>query len=102
DLLGRAEVSVPVAVVPTEAQVKGYLRSLSNWGRWGGEDELGTVNLITPAKRVAAAQLVTDGVSVSCARPIATDIAADTTVQPMRFMVDSGEGRDTDSPERLL
>ena len=91
-----------MAVVPTEAQVKGYLRSLSNWGRWGAEDELGTVNLITPAKRVAAARLVTDGVSVSCARPIATDIAADTTVQPMRFMVDSGEGRDTDSPERLL
>ena len=60
------------------------------------------MNLITPAKRVAAARLVTDGVSVSCARPIATDIAADTTVQPMRFMVDSGEGRDTDSPERLL
>jgi hypothetical protein len=91
-----------VAVVPTEAQVKDYLRSLSNWGRWGAEDELGTVNLITPAKRIAAARLVTDGVSVSCARPIATDIAADTTVQPMRFMVDSGEGRDTDSPERLL
>ena len=91
-----------MAAVPTEAQVKDYLRSLSNWGRWGAEDELGTVNLITPAKRVAAARLVTDGVSVSCARPIATDIAADTTVQPMRFMVDSGEGRDTDSPERLL
>ncbi len=51
---------------------------------------------------MAAAPLVTDGVSVGCARPIATDIAADTTVQPMRFMVDSGEGRDTDSPERLL
>lgn len=91
-----------MAAVPTEAQVKDYLRSLSNWGRWGAEDELGTVNLITPAKRIAAARLVTDGVSVSCARPIATDIAADTTVQPMRFMVDSGEGRDTDSPERLL
>ena len=91
-----------MATVPTEAQVKDYLRALSNWGRWGAEDELGTVNLITPAKRVAAARLVTEGVSVSCARPIATDIAADTTVQPMRFMVDSGEGRDTDSPERLL
>jgi len=91
-----------VAAVPTEAEVKGYLRSLSNWGRWGADDELGTVNLITPAKRVAAAALVTDGVSVSCARPIVTDITADTTVQPMRFMVDSGEGRDTASPERRL
>jgi kynurenine formamidase len=89
-----------VPSAPTEAEVRGYLRSLSNWGRWGAGDELGTVNLITPAKRVAAAGLVREGLSVSCARPIVTDITADTTVQPMRFMVDSGEGRDTATPER--
>jgi hypothetical protein len=88
--------------VPSEAQVRGYLRSLSNWGRWGADDELGTINLIDPAKRIAAARLVSEGTTVSCARPILTDIAADTTFQPMRFMVDSGEGRDTASPERRL
>jgi kynurenine formamidase len=88
--------------VPSEAQVREYLTTLSNWGRWGGEDELGTINLITPAKRQAAARLVTHGESVSCARPITTEITADTTVQPMRFMVDSGEGRDTVSAERAL
>ncbi|HEY7040508.1 MAG TPA: cyclase family protein [Methylomirabilota bacterium] len=88
--------------VPSEAQVREYLKTLSNWGRWGSEDELGTINLITPAKRQAAARLVTRGESVTCARPITTDITADTTVQPMRFMVDSGEGRDTVSPERAL
>jgi kynurenine formamidase len=82
--------------------VREYLKTLSNWGRWGSEDELGTVNLITPAKRQAAARLVTRGESVTCARPIATDITADTTFQPLRFMVDSGEGRDTVSPERAL
>jgi len=87
---------------PSEAEVRGYLQTLSNWGRWGAEDQLGTINLITAAKRVAAARLVRDGVSVTCARPIVTDITADTTVQPMRFMVDSGEGRDTASPERNL
>jgi kynurenine formamidase len=88
--------------VPSEAQVREYLTTLSNWGRWGREDELGTINLITPAKRQAAARLVTHGESVSCARPISTEIAADTTVQPLRFMVDSGEGRDTVSAERAL
>ncbi|HEV8673837.1 MAG TPA: cyclase family protein, partial [Methylomirabilota bacterium] len=82
--------------------VIGYLKTLSNWGRWGTEDELGTLNLITPAKRLAAARLVQDGIPVTCARPIVTDITADTTFQVMRFMVDSGEGRDTASPERLL
>jgi len=90
------------APAPSETEVIGYLKTLSNWGRWGAEDELGTLNLITPAKRLAAARLVRDGVPVTCARPIVTDITADTTFQVMRFTVDSGEGRDTASPERLL
>jgi len=34
---------------------------LSNWGRWGDDDELGTLNFVTPAKRVQAAQLVKTG-----------------------------------------
>jgi kynurenine formamidase len=92
---------VPTAA-PSESEVKGYLQTLSNWGRWGASDDLGTINLITPGKRLAAARLVRDGVGVTCARPIATDIAADTTFQPMRFMVDSGEGRDTASPARQV
>jgi kynurenine formamidase len=91
-----------VTEVPSEAGVLAMLDSLSNWGRWGADDQLGTVNFITPAQRRRAAGLVREGVSVSCARPITTEITADTTVQPLRFMVDSGEGRDTDSPERLL
>ncbi len=88
--------------VPSQTEVIGYVKSLSNWGRWGPEDELGTINLITPGKRAAAARLVQDGVSVTCARPIVTDISAETTFQVQRFMIDSGEGRDTASPERLL
>jgi kynurenine formamidase len=87
--------------VPSETEVLGYVKTLSNWGRWGAEDELGTINLITPAKRAAAARLVRDGVAVTGARPIVTDITPDTTFQFMRFMVDSGEGRDTAPPERV-
>jgi kynurenine formamidase len=40
-------------------------KELSNWGRWGENDEIGTLNLITPAKRKQAAALVTEGFSVS-------------------------------------
>lgn len=40
---------------------------VSNWGRWGAEDELGTLNLITREKSVAAAGLVREGVSISLA-----------------------------------
>jgi kynurenine formamidase len=36
-------------------------KRLSNWGRWGAEDERGTLNLITPDKLVAAAALVRKG-----------------------------------------
>ena len=86
----------------SEADVIKMIDSLSNWGRWGTDDQLGTINLITAESRRRAARLVSDGVSVTCARPISTDIAADTTFQPMRFMVDSGEGRDACSPERQL
>ena len=53
----------PVSV----AQFEEWFRDISNWGRWGADDELGTLNLITPAKRVAAANLVRDGVVVSLA-----------------------------------
>src|SRR2546428_1195771 len=88
--------------MPTESDVIKMIDSLSNWGRWGAEDQLGTINLITPDRRRRAARLVADGMPVSCARPISTEIAADTTFQPLRFMVDSGEGRDTASPERNL
>jgi hypothetical protein len=49
----------------TKAMVEGWMEELSNWGRWGADDELGTINLITPAKRLAAAKLVQKGVSVS-------------------------------------
>ncbi|MDA1314871.1 MAG: cyclase family protein [Acidobacteria bacterium] len=49
----------------TKQMVDQWMEDLSNWGRWGADDELGTINLITPAKRLAAAKLVRAGVSVS-------------------------------------
>ena len=61
---------------------------------------LGALNLITTAKRTQAAALVQTGETVSCARPITTEMTPDITHQVQRFMVDSGEGRDTDPLER--
>jgi kynurenine formamidase len=42
-----------------------YFESLSNWGRWGPDDRLGTLNLITPEVRQRAAALVREGEVVS-------------------------------------
>lgn len=55
-------------VLPTRAEVESYLRDRRNWGRWGADDQLGAVNLITPAKRLQAAALVRSGRAVSLSR----------------------------------
>lgn len=52
---------------------------LSNWGRWGPDDELGAANLITPGKRAAAAGLVSEGITVSLAHDIVEEEAVDAT-----------------------
>lgn len=67
-------VQVPVAVQESAApplvsqeQFDRWITDLSNWGRWGPDDELGAFNLVTPARRAAAAALVTEGFTVSLA-----------------------------------
>src|SRR5580704_8536971 len=44
------------------------MTQLSNWGRWGKDDQKGAVNLITPAKRKQALNSVKEGFSVSMER----------------------------------
>ena len=41
----------------TKADVDEWMETLSNWGRWGDDDQLGAINLITPETRLAAAKL---------------------------------------------
>ena len=60
---------MPERPLPTEQEVLSWIRERRNWGRWGKDDQLGAINLITPAKRAAAARLVTSGRSVSLSRP---------------------------------
>ena len=55
---------------PTQDRVEGYFKELNNWGRWGNDDQRGTANLITPAKRAQAHALVRTGRTVSLARDI--------------------------------
>jgi kynurenine formamidase len=59
------------------ADVLALHRTLSNWGRWGDEDQLGALNLITPEVTAGAAATVRSGRAVSCARPLDTVAAAD-------------------------
>lgn len=79
--------------VPSEAEVLDYFKSLSNWGRWGADDRLGTLNHITKQKRAEAAALVTRGEAVSCAWEIDVRPQADQVFgPPQRFMLGTGQG----------
>ena len=48
-------------------------RTVNNWGRWGEDDERGTLNLLTPARVRDAARLVRDGKRFPLAIPLSED-----------------------------
>ena len=80
-------VTVAIAAVPAQPPASRAPRNaeefdqlfhdVSNWGRWGKEDQLGAVNLITPAVRKAALALAKSGESVSLAHNPITEKAED-------------------------
>ncbi len=61
----------------TKSDIDRLMTELSNWGRWGRADQMGTANLITPARRIAAAKLVTEGFSISLSRNTDAEKAVD-------------------------
>ena len=79
---GVVLATVAFAQTPDEdeishAQFETWMTELSNWGRWGDDDQLGALNLITDAKRVQAARLVETGRVVSMARDMTVDRSTD-------------------------
>ena len=72
------EVRTGADRVVTKEDGERWKKELSNWGRWGKDDQIGTVNLITPAKRKQAVALAKEGFVVSLSRDVPTEKAADT------------------------
>lgn len=62
-LSGQSLAAVPATM--TTPEYEALMAKITNTGRWGAEDELGTLNTITPERSAAAAALVTQGISVS-------------------------------------
>lgn len=62
-------------------------QSVCNWGRWGDEDELGTLNYLTPHHIRHAASLVRSGRSVSMAVPINKVAGPDNPRPAAHYMV---------------
>jgi kynurenine formamidase len=90
--------TTPATAAPTvtRAQYERWQTELSNWGRWGKDDELGALNLITPAKRKQAAALVRDGVSVSLSSDAATEAEVDVPCPVQWEMINVSPGSATD------
>jgi len=62
-------------------------QTLCNWGRWGDDDERGTLNYITPDCVQAAARLVQTGRSVSLSLPINTVAGPDNPRPALHYMI---------------
>ena len=69
--------------------------SLKNWGRWGADDQRGTLNHLTDARRAAAAGLVRSGESISLAHDLATEPLPEHPHPVQHHMLASGDARDS-------
>ncbi len=70
----------------TAQEVRALYEKISNWGRWGKEDERGALNFITAQKRAHAARLAKTGDIVSLAQPLSTKTTPDNP-QPVQHMM---------------
>ena len=100
-----SEVVTQPAHKPSQDDLLGWMESLSNWGRWGADDQRGTLNTVTPQTTLEAMRLVQEGVTVSCARTWDYQAASDADARrvPQHHMLSSGEGfRPGEGPDRQV
>src|SRR5229473_3265993 len=67
-------------------EVRSLYDKISNWGRWGKEDQRGALNFITPQKRAAGARLAQSGEIVSLSLPLSTQSGPENP-QPVQHMM---------------
>ena len=64
--------------IASEEDFRRAFKELSNWGRWGDNDQLGAANFITPEKRKQAIALAKEGVTVSLEHDVPQEKEVDT------------------------
>ena len=81
---------IPMQMTPVKisrAEFDKLFQELCNWGRWGADDERGTLNYIMPEHVCAATALVRTGQSVSLALPMDTVAGPDNPRPSAHYMV---------------
>ncbi|MBM63230.1 MAG: cyclase [Acidobacteria bacterium] len=71
----------------SQEDIERLMNELSNWGRWGPNDQLGAANLISPTKRLEATSLVTEGITVSLEHQLLVEQADDVPLPFRRSML---------------
>ena len=73
---GTGESATDSPVIRREdplGSIRAMAAAHNNWGRWGQDDVLGTLNFIDAAKRIEAAALVKTGEAFSLSQPFDTN-----------------------------
>jgi kynurenine formamidase len=76
--------------------------SLSNWGRWGGDDERGTLNLLSADRVASAVRLVLEGRTVTLSLPLNTQAAPHNPVPADHHMTLVGEREQPAGPVHFI
>src|SRR5579864_7841073 len=100
--IAAADTSQPQTALPASAgraprnaaEFDEMFHQVSNWGRWGKDDQLGSINLITSAKRKPALSTAKTGESVSLAHNPLTERAEDNG-SPFEHTMNRGFTTDT-------
>jgi kynurenine formamidase len=87
----------PASESISTAEFERIFEAVKNWGRWGADDERGTLNYILPGHVRAAAALVRSARQVSMAIPINT-VAGPDNPNPAIHLVTQGHDIDTGMP----
>ena len=87
----EAVPAAAAAAAMDDAELQALFDTVQTWGRWGPDDERGTLNHITGAQVVAAAGLVREGRTVSLSRNFPTQPGPENPWPAQHHMVIGGD-----------
>src|SRR5258708_17158329 len=91
----------PVVRSWSAEEILAVYEQVSNWGRWGADDELGTLNFITPGKVQQAAGLVRRGRLLSVGKDLST-VASPLNPKPIVHRMHDGGPHPHGASDELL
>src|SRR5580765_1209310 len=86
--------SAPARAPRNADEFDALFQQVKNWGRWGADDQLGSVNLVSAATRKRAVALAKEGLTVSLAHHPLTE-KADDNASPFEHTMNPGFSTDT-------